>query len=138
MKTIASTVMLALLLYQMLGLPVALLGFENVEKIIACAEIDAVHEEHTVGPAGVASWQRFSELSEMILEIHADQQASQPAGQRLKLLDDLVKMYLPAASMKTKYGNECARIGPRASFADPTYVLISQISELQSPPPEGV
>lgn len=138
MKAIASTVMLALLLYHMLGLSVALLDFEKGEKILGADRIGAIGVWNTAGPVGSASWQQFSELSEMIQEINASQQASHPVSQRIKLLHDLIKMYLPVTSMIWNYANESGGFSGRRSFADREYLLIYQISELHSPPPEAV
>lgn len=138
MKAIASTVMLALLLYHMLGLSVALLDFENDDQTFFRDRVRDIKEPDTAGPASSASWQQFSELSEMIQEINASQQASHPASQRIKLLHDLIKMYLPVTSMIWNYENESGALSVRISFADRKYLLISQVSELHSPPPEVV
>ncbi|WP_138476774.1 hypothetical protein [Dyadobacter bucti] len=138
MKAIASTFMLALLLYHMLGLSVALLDFEKAEKVLAGKQVGAIEVWNTAGSAGSASWQQFSELSEMIQEINASQQAPHPASQWIKLLNDLIKMYLPVNSVIWNYANETGGFSVRRSFADRKYLLISQISELHSPPPEAV
>ncbi|RDB05722.1 hypothetical protein [Runella aurantiaca] len=80
---------------------------------------------------------RFFELAEMIQEI-TDQTADSPESplsKAVKLLSDLVKVYLPNTS--TEWPDALmANLLPRSLYATPNQALLQSVQLLHSPPPE--
>lgn len=83
-----------------------------------------------------AAWQRFSELSEMMQEIHSDQKATHPISQIIKMLRDLTKVYLNSSLKFTEYEKAGDNLLLKTLYADLRCTLISEFLDLPSPPPK--
>ena len=83
-----------------------------------------------------AAWQRFSELSEMMQEIHSDQKATRPISQAMKMLRDLTKVYLTPYTTFPECEKVEDQLTPKIQYADLRCIIISEFSDLPSPPPE--
>ncbi|MEO6282292.1 MAG: hypothetical protein ABIN80_01160 [Dyadobacter sp.] len=100
-----------------------------------------VHENDTLYVTlqmNASAWQRFTELSDMMQQVNADQEASNPVSRTMKLLHDLFKIYLPVngTALECAMRFECRL--PKALYADLPCSLISQALQLPSQPPETV
>jgi hypothetical protein len=103
--------------------------------------VGQVHEHDTLYVTlqmNVSAWQRFTELSDMMQQVNADQEASNPVSRAMKLLNDLFKTYLPfnETALECRKHFECRP--DRVLYADPLCNLISQDRKLPSQPPETV
>lgn len=83
-----------------------------------------------------AAWQRFSELAEMMQEVNSMNTASHPFSKTIKLLDDLVKVFLPVSALENYFKEGSEVHCTSASFPDLQYIFLSHVLSLHYPPPE--
>ena len=79
---------------------------------------------------------RFSELSELMEEVITDKNASSPLSRAIKLLNSLLKVYLPISATALEYDSNADDWSLKACYTTLSSEVTSEAPPLQSPPPE--